>query len=462
MAENIPLNFYKRITTSLSRAGSIIYTTPSDRASIVLNTFTNNNTNDNRYVTVALSSTSQDSLALLNRFPLGQRDIVNITPEKLILSEGDSIFATGDIQDITNLNDPAMFWEFNLPTEIISLDDLTFGFTTGTGVTADFGSGNLTTQERVFNSNFDDWSGWTTQTFAVSGGVLGTGPTGWRQGLNISPASGTFQLLRINSTTEDSQYFNNQYYSRVLLNNVSFSGDYINDPKMGARGILVATGSGGVYTISLVPVLSSVATGETIFGKTVKIKTWLKASTDAKVVIDGPAWFTGFSSVDPKRPTNGVNNNFTIVNVTTAWKSFETTFLIPTLTQWRQGAYYINSLDINDPNWGTPSYVYPLLDPNDVIPLSAYSFQIRFNFFRGPQTLLYDGYKNNWTVAASANSSLITNGYYDIGGLDVFIGDSSGFVPLSSFVPVDHTYDLSNETDTNVTLSILETDNRVV
>ena len=464
MAEKIPLNFYKRVTKSLSRVSTTLYTTPPGRASILLNTFTNNNSNSNNYVTISLSSTSQEDITYLNRFPLTKKDVINLTPQKVITTEGDSFNASADIEDLVTLSDPATFWEFNLPTDITTLDNITFAFTSGSQISADFGFGNLVTQERVFNSDFNDWSGWTTQVFAISSDDFGTGPTGWRQGLNINttpPASGTFQLLRINSTTEDLQYFNNQYYSRVLLNNVSFSGDYINNPRIFARGVLAATGSGdSENSLSLVPVLSYVATGETIFGKTVKIKTWLKASADAKVVIDGPAWFRDFSSIDPKRPTNGVNNNFTIVNVTTAWKSFETTFLIPTLTEWRQGAYYINLLNANDPNWGTPSYMYPLLDPNDVIPLSAYNFQVRFNFFRGPATLLYDGYGNNWTIAASANSSLITNGYYDIGGLEVFIGNSSSFVPLSSLVPVDFTYDLSNETDTNITLSILETDNR--
>jgi len=450
MAENVPLNFYKRITSSLLRVPEIIYTAPSDRASIVLNTFTNNNTNDNRFVTIALSSQAQDSITFLNRFPLGQRDVINLTPEKVILGEQDQIVAYADIEDITNLNDPETFWEFNLPTDITSLDNFSIGFTTGPGVTANFGTGNLSIQERVFNSNFDDWSGWTTQVFRVSSNAIGTGPTGWRQGLDIGsetpPATGTFQLLRIDSTTEDLQYFSNQYYSRVQLNNVSFSGDYVNNSRLGARGILAAPGS--------------VATGETIFGKTVKVKTWLKASANTKIVADAPAWFRGWAgSTNPKRPTNGVNNNFTIFNVTTSWQNFETTFLVPGSAEWRQGSFYFNSLNPNDPNWGTPSYIYPIIDPSDVIPVSAYDFQIRFNFFRGPWTLIADGYRNNWTIAASANSFLIKNGYYDIGGVEVFIGSDNSFLPLSSLVPVNYTYDLTNDTDTNVTLSILETVN---
>ena len=455
MAEKIPLNLYKRITTPLLRIPEVVYTAPSDRASVILNTFTNNNTNDNRFVTIALLNQTQDNVTFLNRFPLGQRDVVNLTPQKIILGEQDQIIASADIEDVTNFEDSATFWEFNLPTDIISLDGFSVGFTTGASVTADFGASNLQTLERTFNSNFDDWSGWTTQTFAVSGGVLGTGPTGWRQGLNIGttpPASGTFQLFRINSTTEDLQYFSNQYYSRVQLNNVSFSGDFVNNPRLNARGVLAATGSGGPNTLSLNPVLSGLAQGEAIFGKTAKIIAWVKASSATKIVVDAPSWFRDVPG--GILPVYEIKDRFTIFNVTTAWQKIETTFLIPGSAEWVQEAFDRNLIDTNDPNWGTPAFVWPLV--SDTTGLTSFEMQIRFNFFRGPWTLLQDGYKNSWTIAASANSSLITNGYYDIGGVEIYIGSKNTFTPLSSFVPVNFTYDLSNETDTNVTLSILE------
>jgi hypothetical protein len=36
-----------------------------------------------------------------------------------------------------------MFWEFNLPSSLVTLDDFTVSFTIGTEVTADFGTENL-------------------------------------------------------------------------------------------------------------------------------------------------------------------------------------------------------------------------------------------------------------------------------------------------------------------------------
>jgi hypothetical protein len=139
----IPLNFYKRITTSLFRSTSGIYTTPFDRAGVVINALVTNNFNKRRSVTFSISGQEQPTVTLLNKFQLEPNDAINIAPNKIILGENDSLLVSGDIEDLNTLENNDIFWEFDLPTSLITLDDFTAGFTTGVNVTADFGVGNV-------------------------------------------------------------------------------------------------------------------------------------------------------------------------------------------------------------------------------------------------------------------------------------------------------------------------------
>lgn len=465
-ATKVPLNLFKRITIPLKRdVDEQVYTVPLDRATIFINTLVSNNSDKKRLVTLSVTNSATSSnFVIAKDVLLDKTDIKNIISSKIVLTEEDNVLVKADIEDIRTIDDPSALWEFNLPPNLSELENFTIGFTNSTQVTADFGVDSvLGDPQKAFNADFDDWAGWTPQTFPVSGGVLGTGPTNWRQGLDIvsTPAAqGTYQLLQGVSGPEESVNFDNQFYSRVQLNNVSFSGDFINDPKLPARGILAATGGEfGPVIPEGVPAIAT-SSEEFLFGKTLLIKMWLRASSDTKVVVDAPAWFDYMSVGSPGFTPVSLNNQFTIFNVTTAWTQHETQFVVPTLSAWRQETFNRNLIDINDPDWGTPSYVYPFIDPSIVFPLSAYRIPLRVNIFRGPYNLLVDGYNpNTWTIAASANSALITNGYYDIGGLEIIISTGTSFAPLTSFVPVDYIYDLSNETDANITLSILETSN---
>jgi hypothetical protein len=139
----VTINLFKRITTSMLRSGSAVYTVPFDRAGIILNALTTNSTNSNRYITIGLLSGGQNNSILLNRFPLDNKEVINATPYKVILEEGDSFFVSADIEDITSFSDPETFWEFNLPISAITFDNFQIDFTTGTQVTADFGTGDI-------------------------------------------------------------------------------------------------------------------------------------------------------------------------------------------------------------------------------------------------------------------------------------------------------------------------------
>lgn len=145
----IPLNLFKRVSTTLLRSGSAIYTTPFDRASVLINTFVTNNTNFNRFITVELSGTEQPLNTFINKFPLNLKDAINITPQKIILQEGDTLLVKGDINDLATLEqDEDIFWEFDIPFTNVTLNDLVVEFTNSTQISADSGGGEIS-----FNTN---------------------------------------------------------------------------------------------------------------------------------------------------------------------------------------------------------------------------------------------------------------------------------------------------------------------
>lgn len=501
MAEKIPLNFYKRVTKSLLRVPTTLYTTPPGRASILLNTFTNNNSNSNNYVTISLSSTSQDDLTYLNRFPLTKKDVINLTPQKVITTEGDSFNASADIEDITNLNDPALFWEFNLPTNITTLDNITFAFTSGSQISADFGTGGIPNKQRALNADFSDWTGWpesspgsntTTEYPVSSGGIVPQGPAGWVlslnansidsiSGLSATTASGTFSIKKQTSTPEDSLSINNIFYPRIQLTNIDSRlttplNTSITVPQSSIRyygaGLLLRSSTGESGNISTNPIVINL--GNDLFGTKIKVSAKMRASENTKVAVEVPVTLAG--SADPTtlyngtQPTYGTQGNYTIFNVTTAWETHEAVFTYPTFEQFWANAY--DQLSANDDNGlanrtgGILNWSYTSVDPSiaSIVPLSAYTFGLSYRFYYSYRnTYRRITGTNNTDVANlinTVNAALITNGYYDIAGLEVFVESGTDFVRLSSFQPVDFTYDLSNETDTNITLSILETDNR--
>ena len=72
MAERIPLNRYKRVTAPLTRELSAIYTVPNKRAGVIINALVNNNSNENRTITVTLTS-GLSGQVILNNLPLERK-----------------------------------------------------------------------------------------------------------------------------------------------------------------------------------------------------------------------------------------------------------------------------------------------------------------------------------------------------------------------------------------------------
>ena len=137
MAERVPLNRYKRVTTSLTRVASAVYTVPPDRASIIINALVNNNTNEYRTITVALSGNLNNQI-ILNSLPLEKRDVINIFPKKLILTEQDTLIVSTNFGNIVTLEDINAFWEFDTPIYITQVTNVGFGFSLSTQITADW------------------------------------------------------------------------------------------------------------------------------------------------------------------------------------------------------------------------------------------------------------------------------------------------------------------------------------
>lgn len=95
---NVPLNLFRNLTLTLSAYRSdneaVIYTSPLQRASIILNAQAANKTNAYQTVTFALSSqTNNTSAFLLSGFTILPYDTANIILGKIVLTENDRLIS---------------------------------------------------------------------------------------------------------------------------------------------------------------------------------------------------------------------------------------------------------------------------------------------------------------------------------------------------------------------------------
>lgn len=507
MAEKVPLNLFKRLTIPLTRNGSKapIYEVPLNRATIIISAIVNNNTNNKKIFTLSLSGVQEETIPtfststnpryldtfskelynelqqipqlqtnltklvsggftfdifeknnydVIKQLPIEQKDVTNLTVSKIVLSNKDNIVAYADIEDIRTINDEHVLWEFDLPTEVCSLTSFSLGFTSGAQISADFGTGELE-NEALFNSDFSDWTGWTTGQRNVSGS-LGIGPNGWSMGLNITARtnapSGTYEILQRAVDSSDSQYLSNEFYARLQLNSVYYGVCSI------ATSLFTPAGSalGGTGALA---VQSVVANTERLFGNTLRASFWARASRPTQLFGD----FI-LRSVSPQRPGGvyyygGIQDQYTIFNITTAWQKYEWTKRIPSYAEFRNQAYNLDTTQtqfLTDPNWGTSLYVYPSTDPTVSLPLSTFGLQFTIRTLLSRWSFFAAGTKITQPELTSLITNSITDGYYDIGGLELSINDK---IVLTSSIPSNFTYDLSNETGANLTLSLLETNN---
>jgi hypothetical protein len=95
---NIPLNKFRRISFPLSPTPKLIYTVPFDRAGIVLIALGTNVTDSLQTVTLSISTTSPDNgngfVDIIKNVKIGAYDAAHLTIGKLVLTDGDTLYAT--------------------------------------------------------------------------------------------------------------------------------------------------------------------------------------------------------------------------------------------------------------------------------------------------------------------------------------------------------------------------------
>ncbi len=95
---SIPLNKFRRISLPLTTDPSIIYTVPFDRAGIILIALGTNVTPSPQTVTLTVSTTDPNNGAsnidIIKNIEIGAYDAAHLTIGKLVLTDGDTLYAT--------------------------------------------------------------------------------------------------------------------------------------------------------------------------------------------------------------------------------------------------------------------------------------------------------------------------------------------------------------------------------
>lgn len=94
----IPLNYFKRLSTAVTTAATSIYTTPFQRAGIIISALATNTDSIPQTINAYLSTSpspggdvlASPSISILQGFQLPPNDTVNIVVNKLVLQEYDN------------------------------------------------------------------------------------------------------------------------------------------------------------------------------------------------------------------------------------------------------------------------------------------------------------------------------------------------------------------------------------
>lgn len=121
--ERIPLNIYKRFTTTLEPLLKTVYKGLPNRANTIVTAIVSNISNNNNKLTLSLSSVEVNSNhVLLTDYLLQPLECSSILPFKLVLTEESSIEALADIEDLVDSDDINTFWHYTMPLTSTSLD----------------------------------------------------------------------------------------------------------------------------------------------------------------------------------------------------------------------------------------------------------------------------------------------------------------------------------------------------
>lgn len=94
----IPLNKFRRISLPLSTTPELIYSVPFDRAGILLIAMGTNVTPAPQTVTISLSTTDPENgspyIDIIKNIEIGAYDAAHLTIGKVVLTDGDTLFAS--------------------------------------------------------------------------------------------------------------------------------------------------------------------------------------------------------------------------------------------------------------------------------------------------------------------------------------------------------------------------------
>lgn len=102
MAENIPLNRFLTKPIELTVTDKLLYTTPLERASILLGSQASNYSAEPVTITFTIRKDAQDYV-MLNEFTIPPGDQLNVVNGKLIIDYGCSIRARVSSNDAVNI-----------------------------------------------------------------------------------------------------------------------------------------------------------------------------------------------------------------------------------------------------------------------------------------------------------------------------------------------------------------------
>lgn len=109
---DIPLNFFRRISTPFTNSLSSVYTAPFDRASILLAGYVSNTTNTDYSIRVGISGVGNPASFVDPRpyydivgpdFLIPANDSLNVFPNKMVLQQFDTLIITTTTPSPENL-----------------------------------------------------------------------------------------------------------------------------------------------------------------------------------------------------------------------------------------------------------------------------------------------------------------------------------------------------------------------
>lgn len=107
---NIPLNYFKRLSFTLTPTPTAVYVAPFDRAAIVLAMYATNLTNDDTTITIGFSGVGAQFVPTVPYYDYAKgilisgNDTTSLAPSKLVMNQYDALIASCTSSNAVILN----------------------------------------------------------------------------------------------------------------------------------------------------------------------------------------------------------------------------------------------------------------------------------------------------------------------------------------------------------------------